>query len=68
MPQHKPSKLKLAAFVAGATRHECFFTDLGDYLTMVHRRAHQDGDVSWLIPELQDTGSPGSKLGAWMKV
>ena len=68
IPQDKPGRFKHAAFVAGADRHCCFYTDFGDYLTLVAREPYNDGETEWLIPELHDSGSPGTKAGKWIKV
>ena len=65
--QSKISKAKLIAFVAGADRHCDWFLALGDYMTMHPPTLYNSDEPSWMIPELHETGSPGQKLGDWLK-
>ena len=65
--QSKISKAKLIAFVAGADRHCGWFLALGDYMTMHPPTLYNSDEPSWMIPELHETGSPGQKLGDWLK-
>lgn len=67
-PQTKVSEIKLACLVAGASRHECPLTILGDYIALnPDRDLHIEGDELWLVPELQSVKSPGEKIGDFMR-
>jgi hypothetical protein len=65
--QSKVHKVKLVAFVAGANRHRCWFLSLGDYLALRTPRAHDPDKPSWLLPALQQTNSPGTTMGNYVK-
>jgi len=69
LPQNKVSKIKLVAFVVGVDRHTCFFTALGDVLTLTphaFRRRSVD-DVLYLHQILSDNKKKGGKLGTFIK-
>jgi len=59
---------KLAAFVAGRDRYCCFFTSLGDDLTLNHRPSVQEeGGTHWLLPKLHENNAPANTIGSYMK-
>ena len=67
-PQSKISKIKLVAFVAVFFRELCFFNGWGDRQVLNGGGAKPfDSDAPWLCSELNDTGSPGQKLGQVFK-
>ena len=67
-PQSKSSKLKLGALGAGADRHSCWFLAFGDYLVwQPDRVVYSEEDTAWLLPALQQTGSPGTTLGNYIR-
>jgi hypothetical protein len=58
--QSKTSKLKVVALVAGATRHEDWFLDWGDFLALQKGEAvYQQTDPVWLLPDLRGATTPG---------
>ena len=68
VPQAKVSKVKLAAFVAGAIWEYCFFTQLGDSLVLVRRHAGDDEIEPWpLHPGLGASQSRGTRLGTLIR-
>lgn len=69
VPQLKTSEAKVTCIVPGATRHECTYTLIGDYLALnPNRDLHAEpGDEAWLFPTLQEVDNMGEKLGSWMK-
>ena len=79
VPQSKSSKTKIAVFVAGKTRHLCWFTALATHLAHnefapTYNTQTDDEDdederhvVNYLIPELQSTNTPSTKIGSFLK-
>ena len=69
LPQHKVSKTKLFAMVAGSTRHSCFFTSMGDLLTLCPSVFYvpEEDKPHWLFPWLKELAQPGTKLGRMLK-
>ena len=67
--QLKTVKVKRLVFVAGANRHCCWFTALGDRLATESRDSwfHDDEEYHWLFPDLSDTESPGTRIGEYIK-
>ena len=65
--QSKVHQMKLIAFCAGHVRGLCFFKNLGDYLSTRTLPVHEPDVTDWLVPELQQTGSPGTTLGSYIK-
>jgi hypothetical protein len=61
LPQSKVSETKLTCFVAGASRHECFYVALGDMLTLdVDPHLYEDDAASWMFRSLQKIKQPGT--------
>lgn len=60
--QSKTSKDKAVMFVAGRTPCRCFFTALGDFLTVTNYQRNDVGLATFLLPHFRDTTQPGSKL------
>jgi hypothetical protein len=68
VPQSKTSKVKVIAFVAGLTYYLCWFTLFGDCLMLdPERLEYTKGDPAFLLSHLHDHGSPGTRLGAYIK-
>ena len=69
LPQVKVSKAKLFPFVAGTNRHCCFFTCMGDLLTLNTKKFHvpPDQEPHWLFPWLKSLERPGTKIGRMLK-
>ena len=70
----KTDKVKKLVFVAGADRHCCWFTALGDRLATESRDAWQqcneyddEEEYRWRFPDLSETNSPGTKLGDYIR-
>ena len=68
MPQEKVSRVKLIAFFAGVNRHCCWFTAWFDVLVLTEKAVYEEDGTQFLLPSLQETCSPGTKLSTWMKV
>ena len=57
-PQIKPSKLKIACFVAAPDRHGDWLLDFGDVLVLDKGNTLYNPDVkTWLFPDLQGAGA-----------
>ena len=68
--QLKTVKVKRLVFVAGANRHCCWFTALGDRLATESRDSwfhNDDEEYHWLFPDLSDIESPGTRIGEYIK-
>ena len=65
--QMKVAKIKNIMFVAGADRHSDFFLALGDYLALRQPKPSRDDEPDWLIPELNETKSPGTTITNYLK-
>ena len=68
LPESKPSKMKLCAFVAGFKPELCFFTAFGDILA--HNQPffdEDDGDVTVFFNQLANVKSVGTKIGQYLK-
>eukprot|EP00966_Prymnesium_polylepis_P146293 3379125-Prymnesium_polylepis.1 len=67
-PQPKGSKVKLAAFGAGRTRHSDWFLHLGDFFIMqADRQIYSATGPAWVFPKLQKTKSPGTTVGNYIR-
>jgi hypothetical protein len=68
VPQPKTGKLKIVAFAAGSHRHNDWFTDLGDYLTVGQMSVWEEGEPAWVFPQLRGTnGASGTVIGGYLK-
>jgi hypothetical protein len=68
--QMKTTKTKRLVFSAGANRHICWFTALGDRLATESRAAtwfETNEEYHWLFPDLTGTMTPGHRIGEYMK-
>lgn len=67
--QIKSVKVKIAAFVAGATRHDCWFVDMFDMLATNRLPVHDPELPTWVFPELHrmDSASAGGALGDYIR-
>jgi hypothetical protein len=63
----KTTKCKLVAMLAGVSRHCCFFTLFGDFLTLVTRSPHDPDTAAWFLPELRQREKPGTVIGTYIK-
>ena len=83
LPQMKTSKPKIFAIQAGIDSYHCWLLAFADFLCCVKRKEFEaqggfedddDDDVddkvklpNWLIPDLQSSKTPGTKIGNWLK-
>jgi hypothetical protein len=60
--QHKTSKAKTVAFLAGANRDICWFLRLADYLVLQgdQRQIFESGSIAWVFQDMQMRKSPGT--------
>ena len=66
--QTKTSKLKLIFLGAGADRHSCWLTDMGDsFITSPPLEPYKMNEAAWLLPGLNKVANPGEKLGSYIK-
>jgi len=60
------TRFKFILFFAGVNRHLCYYLHFADYLALrgVQVRAEC---ITWLLPELRKTQTPGIKVGEYIK-
>jgi len=67
LAEPKTSKVKVVAFLAGATKDGCWYLDFADFMALQNKSVFDYETDMWLIPDLHTTESPGTKLGTYIK-